>query len=371
MTRRPRTRRFWLAAALVTVVAIAIPTAGTLAQLTSQKSTTSTVGTGDWCATPDTSSKKNVYKLSDFTSVAAPEHAGGSTDVRMLVLPVVNDGSYAPTSPLPSQIQAADNQLGIRLWSCTSSMSSTGNFKATAWRGAYGTNPFTWTTAPTKGSFAQARLNANGTPALNAATTPQTNPGMELRDLHRSLNGLGGTVQGVNPVTSRYSWLFSSGRSKGTNYTADPSCATTSCVLNAGSGVAGYNNAFSGDPSAAASSAVSANSTTYLAETYGSQSTTTKQVCQQSPWWPENWTDTTLSPCPTYGTSSTQYRVVEKSVTTNSVSTTPRATTLADAGASSADALVRDTTGTKLQWVVLEWWGGAPSADMAVEVFVV
>ncbi|SEB92169.1 hypothetical protein SAMN04489806_2131 [Paramicrobacterium humi] len=293
----------------------------------------------------------------------------------MLVLPVANDGSFAPVTPLSSTVGATQNQLGVRLWSCANLTASAGNLKVTAWRGDYASNAFSWTTAPTLGSFASARLAATSTKALDAATTAATDPGSELRDLHRSQDLLGGVVDGTDPVTGRYSWLLSTGRSK-TATTADPACAAAACSLTPGAGITGFANVFSSDMSAAASGGVSGNSVTYLAKKYYEYGTRTVKVCQErSGIWPffGDWTDTDA--CGTNGLFK-QYRQVDREFTGSAVPVpasgkpAAQATTLSPAAGASVDGLLRDKTGTKLQWVVLEWWGSQAPTDLEIEVFV-
>jgi len=378
---------FVAVAALAAVLGMGIPAAVTSAYLTAQGTATASSSVGDWCTVPSPSGHKNVYRLSDFTSVNAPDAGGGSTAVRMLILPVVNDGSYAPVQPVPG---GTAGQVGARLWSCTEPMSASDAIKLTSWRGAYGgTQSFNWTVAPGGTvSFPQARLAATGA-LTNAATTATTSPGAELRDLHRGVNHLGGqSGTNADPVTMRYSWLLTSGRTKGADYRADPVCAAKTCQVTPGAGVTGFGNVFSGDDDAPAANAVSGNSATYLAEKYyadgGVWPQTTTQVQQLQcrsrtrlltiipfgDW--GDWEDAQGSSCPA-NTLLTEYesRTITKNVTADAAPTAVP-TVLQPAGAASVDSLLRDTTGTKIQWVVLEWWGSdAPPADLEVEVFVV
>jgi hypothetical protein len=87
------------------------------------------------------------------------------------------------------------------------------------------------------------------------------------------------------------------------------------------------------------------------------------------PWSP--YTDATGGACPS-NTNRIQYqsRTVQQTVDIDAAPTiTP--TVLAPAGTASINDLLRDTTGTKIQYVVLEWWGqGTPPADLEIEVFV-
>jgi hypothetical protein len=403
MTRRQFTsfRPFVAAAAtVVALLAVGIPASTTVANLTSVGSATSTATTaGDWCAVPGPTQFPNVYKLSDFTEIQAPEsttNAGAAkTTVRMLVLPVVNDGSFEPVEPLPAQVGGVDNQLGVRLWSCTPSMSTTQSIKLTAWRGNYATtapNAWAWDVAPSATvPFAKARLNTSAALATNGATTNATQPGTEIRDVHRGLNGLGGQAgTNADPVTMRYSWMLTNGRSKNADFASDPACANKTCHVDGGSGVTNYNNVFSGSETATTANAISKNSTTYLAEKYYSAtgvwpSTTTNttqlqcsyQTRERLWFWYTDWsewsayTDATGSAC-LANTDLRQSRsqTVPRTVTADAAPTvTP---TVIDAkGSATNDALLKDTTGTKIQFVVLEWWGtGTPPADLEVEVFV-
>lgn len=368
MTRMPRIAIAALAAA-VTVLAIGMPAGTTAASLTATGSATASAGVGNWCSVPNPAVSKNVYKLSDFTAIDAPETAGGSTPVRMLVLPVVNDGSFDPVEPLPAQVAAVTDQLGVRLWSCTPFMSTTQAIKLTAWRGAYGStaaSTFVWDVAPSATvSFAQARLNTVAATAMNGATTATTKPGVELRDVHRGINKLGGVSAGIDPVTARYSWLLSTGRDKNSAHYSDPLCAALDCHVDGGVGITDVNTVFSGDESAVAANAVSANSATYLAEKYSMASGTTlecrwRNVNATNENW-SAWEKATGATCPTKPQHVSESRTV--------IAVTP--TVLAPRGTSTITDLLRDTTGTKIQFVVLEWWGtGTPPADLEVEVFV-
>jgi hypothetical protein len=388
------------AAAVVALLAIGIPASTTVANLTSSGSATAaTTATGDWCAVPGPTQFPNVYRLSDFTEIQAPEsttNAGAAkTTVRMLVLPVVNDGSFNPVEPLPAQVGGVDNQLGVRLWSCTENMSTNQSIKLTSWRGNYANtaaNAWAWDVAPSATvPFAKARLNTTAALAVNGATTNNTQPGTELRDVHRGINGLGGQAgTNADPVTMRYSWMLTNGRTKNGDFANDPTCTSKTCHVDGGSGVANYNNVFSGLETAAASNAVSRNSTTYLAEKYytanglwPTTTTTTSQLqCSYSTrervwFWYTDWsswspyTDATGSAClADNDLRQSRSQTVPRTGTADGAPTvTP--TVLNPKGASTNGALIRDTTGTLIQYVVLEWWGtGTPPADLEVEVFV-
>ncbi|MBG6238784.1 hypothetical protein IWX78_001756 [Mycetocola sp. CAN_C7] len=386
------------ALAVTAMIAVGLPASTTAASLTASGSATTSAGMGSWCSVPNPSVSGNVYSLSDFTEIQAPESTtdtgAAKTTVRMLVLPVVNDGSFDPVEPLPAQVGGVDNQLGVRLWSCTPGMSSTQSIKLTAWRGSYtatAASAWVWDVAPTSVSFAQARLNAGANLAINGATTTTTRPGTEVRDAHRGINNLGGqSGANADPVTMRYSWMLTNGRTKNADFTNDPACASKTCHVDGGAGVTNYNNVFSGVDTAAASNAVFQNSTTYLAEKYYSgagtwpstTTTTTQLQCSSQTreriwfWYTDwsawsAWTDATGTACPA-NTDLRQYRsqTVPRTVTVDSVPTvTP--TVIAPKGSNTNDALLRDTTGTLIQYVVLEWWGtGTPPADLEVEVFV-
>lgn len=381
------------ATAVLTLIVVGMPAATTGAYLTADDTTTGATGIGNWCSVPNPAVSKNVYKLSDFTAINAPEASnnGTTSSVRMLVLPVVNDGSFDPIEALPAQVPAADNQLGVRLWSCTPSMSETQSIKLTAWRGNYAApnaNTFAWDVMPTASvSFAEARLTSTSNLSVNTATSSSTFPGVELRDLHRNINRLGGVTGGTDPVTMRYSWMLTTGRSEGAGYTSDPACANKTCHVDGAGGVTNYNTVFSGVDTAAAANAVSKNSTTYLAEKYyaasGAWPTTTATQDQLqcsyryrsnpgSQWsgWSE-YVDTAGTSCPD-DTNRIDYRsrTVQETVTVDAEPTaTP--TVIAPRGTSTIDSVLRDTTGTKVQYVVLEWWGtGTPPADLEIEVFV-
>lgn len=387
--RMPRIAAIATLAAAAMIV-VGLPAATTGAHLTASDSVTGAAGIGNWCSVPNPTVSTNVYKLSDFTEIQAPESttnaSAAKTTVRMLVLPVVNDGSFDPIEPLPAQVGAVDNQLGARLWSCTPGMSSTQSIKLTAWRGNYAStsaSAWVWDAAPTAAvPFAQARLNTSATLAINGATTNSTRPGVEIRDAHRGINGLGGqSGANADPVTMRYSWMLTNGRTKNADFTNDPACASKTCHVDGGAGVTNYNNVFSGVDTAPASSAVFQNSTTYLAEKYYSgagvwptTTTTTTQIQCRSRYvwesWSDNWSNS-ASACPENNfLRQYQQREIQVPVTVDSAPTaTP--TVIAPRGTSSIDSVLRDTTGTKIQYVVLEWWGtGTPPADLEVEVFV-
>ena len=399
--RMPRITAIAAMAAL-TMIVVGLPAATTGAHLTASDTATGAAGVGNWCSVPNPTVSKNVYKLSDFTAISAPEAANNGTTsaVKMLIIPVVNDGSFDPIEPLPAQVSAVDNQLGVRLWSCTPTMSTTQSIKLTAWRGNYAApnaSSFAWDVAPSASvSFAEARLKSTSTLSVNTPTSSSTLPGVELRDLHRNINKLGGVTGGTDPVTMRYSWMLTSGRTEGASYTSDPACASKTCHVDGASGVTDYNSVFSGIDTAAAVNAVSKNSTTYLAEKYYSStgawpttSTTTNQLqcstrTRTRQWDQRNqeWDYGTWSSWSSYvnatgtncGTNSSTVEYRSQTVPITGVADaapTVAPTVLDPKGTSTNDALLRDTTGTKIQYVVLEWWGtGTPPADLEVEVFV-
>ncbi|GHD45013.1 hypothetical protein D9V29_02590 [Mycetocola manganoxydans] len=379
------------AAAVVTMIGIGLPASTTGAHLTIKAAVVhASSGVGTWCSVPNPAVASNVYKLSEFTEIQAPESTtdprAGKTTVRMLVVPVVNDGSFEPVEPLAPHIGGVENQLGVRLWSCTPGMSATQSIKLTAWRGNYATtaaSAFVWDAAPSATvPFARARLNTDALLAINGSTTNSTRPGVELRDAHRGINRLGGqSGANADPLTMRYSWMLTNGRTKNADFANDPFCASKTCRVDGGSGATNYNNVFSGVDTAAAANAVHRNSTTYLAEKYYSASgawpttTTTVQQLQcrsKLLWedWRDNWYNSSTA-CPRSSTW-TQYQSREIDVTvTADASPTATPTVVLPKGSSSVDSLLRDTTGTKVQYVVLEWWGaGTPPEDLEVEVFV-
>lgn len=329
-------RVVFAALAALTALLILLPGPTTGAYLTAAGSARSSAGVGNWCSVPNPAVSKNVYRLSDFTAISAPENGdprGPKAAVRMLVLAVVNDASFAPVTGPDSVPGAAADQLGVRLWSCTKDMSTVQSVRFTAWRGNYTGTPstqFEWDVAPATNAFAAARLNARSDTALNQTTTRTTKAGPELRDLHRKYNKLGGPVSNVDPVTMRYSWLLSTGRAKDATSTADPVCQVKSCHIDGADGVRNLNTVFSGVETAPTANAVTGNSVTYLAEKYYADSGV----------WPS-----TIA---------------------------PRATLITPANGAATNTLLQDTTGSKIQYVVLEWWGGTtqPPADLEVEVFV-
>lgn len=370
------------AAAAAALFSVGVPAATTGAFLTAGDSATAGTGIGDWCSVPNPAVAKNVYPLSDFTVIQAPESTtvttAPKTTVRMLVVPVVNDGSFDPVEPLPAHVGGVDNQLGVRLWSCTPTMSSSQSIKLTAWRGDYSAtaaSAFAWDVAPgATVPFAQARLHAGAVLATNGATTTTTKPGDELRDVHRGINKLGGVAAGgTDPVTMRYSWMLSTGRSSGATSTSDPSCVSADCHVDGASGVTDFNSVFSGNDVAPASNAVFENSTTYFAEKYYGNSgawptSATTLQCSYAPGNSENWSaweDAGGTSCQPRPNQRSRSRLVLKAAAV------PSPTVIAPTADMSVDSLLRDTTGTKIQYVVLEWWGaGAPPADLEVEVFV-
>jgi hypothetical protein len=247
----------------------------------------------------------------------------------MIELPVVRDASYAPVQT----VAGSRGQLGIRLWSCSDTSRLAGQLKVTSWRGDYDDGQaFAWTTAPTLGSFATARLNPASTGIVNSTTTAATNPGAELRDLHRGLNALGGRgFLQADKVTMRYSWLLDSYRSAG-NPAADPSCGSQTCEIRPSDGAA-ISSAFSN-----ASTSVPATGTPGRTATYGAEK---------------------------YWSSGGRWGCFF-------VACAPSGSILDPVAGMSVDALVRDATGTDLQWVVLEWRSTADvPADLAVEVYVI
>ena len=392
-----RTPRVVLAAAVAAaaIIAVGLPASTTSASLSATGSATASAGIGNWCAVPNPTVSKNVYKLSDFSTINAPEASnnGSVSSVRMLVVPVVNNGSFDPVAALPAQAAAVDDQLGVRLWSCTRSMNSDQWLKLTAWRGDYAppsASSFAWDVAPSSTvSFAESRLKTTSTLSVNAPTTSASLPGVELRDLHRNINKLGGqSGANADPVTMRYSWMLTTGRAKDATSTNDPACASKTCHVDGAGGVLNYNTTFSGDDSAASAHAVSGNSTTYLAEKYYAPSgvwpttTTTHDQLQcrsrsrinpGADWGPWSaYTDASGTSCPpNTNRLQTESRTVQVTAVVDAAPTvTP--TVIAPAGSTPMYDLLRDATGTKIQYVVLEWWGpGAPPADLEIEVFVV
>ncbi|GGE92666.1 hypothetical protein [Mycetocola zhadangensis] len=325
-TKRLRGSKLTLLSAIaaLAVVFAGMPAATTDASLTSAEVTkTGASGVGNWCSVPNPTAETNVYKVSEFPTLNAPEGSGATTAVQMIIVPVIDDASFAPVQ----SVTAAPNQVGIRLWSCSDlpAVNST-SLKMTSWRStSYEPSRFVWGQpgTPTVGQFASARLQTNSNPISNAATNTGTVPATELRDLHRGYNFLGAAA-GANPqpVTTRYSWLLDAGRTN-TNTGADPVCSTSSCRVTPGTGVTV--RAASPTTVATATNAYTAKSVTYLAETYGNGDAT--RCC------------------------------------------TPTPSTVADVNGTSAANLLRSSTQT--QWVVLEWWGTTPPApDLMVEVFV-
>jgi hypothetical protein len=330
-SRRSRTLGTALATAAATVLLlVGIPAATTGAYLTSKVNVSTTAPTiGEWCAVPSSTTHANVYPLKDFPTVTVPASGGGTTPMRVLELPVVRDASFAPVQA----VAGSRGQLGIRLWSCSDTSRLSGQVKATSWRGDYdGGQSFNWTAAPTLGSFASARLNPASNGIVNANTSSSTNPGAELRDLHRGLNGLGGRgFLQADKVTMRYSWLLESFRSSG-NPASDPYCGSQLCELRPGDGAA-LSTAFSN-----ASTSVPTTGTPGRVATYGAE----KYWSAGGRW------GCFLSVC------------------------APSGSILDPAAGNTVDDLVRDTSGTALQWVVLEWRATAEvPADLAVEVYVI
>lgn len=320
-----------LAAILATaLLLVGIPAATTGAFLTSRANvSTPAAAIGEWCAVPSPATHSNVYTLKDFPAVTVPASGGGSTTMRVLELPVVRDASFAPTQA----VAGSRGQLGIRLWSCSDTSRLSGTVKATSWRGDYDNGQsFAWSAAPALGSFASARLNPASNGLVNANTTSSTNPGAELRDLHRGLNSLGGrSFLQADKVTMRYSWLLESFRSAG-NPASDPSCGSQLCELRPGDGAA-LSTAFSNSSTSVPTTGSPGRVATYGAEKYWSAG--------------GRW-GCFLSAC------------------------APSASILDPAAGMSVDDLVRDSTGTALQWVVLEWRATAEvPADLAVEVYVI
>lgn len=374
-------------AVIVALLAVGLPAATTSANLTSVGSATAAAtATGDWCAVPGTSQFKNVYKLSDFTSISAPD-GNGSTAVRMFVLPVVNNGDFTPVGGASTVPAAQSGQIGVRLWGCSDVTSSASSVKATVWRSNYGTQPFTWDASPDRVPFSAARLNTTG--ALSTGvTSSQTKPGAELRDLHRGLNTQGGTSSaGTNGVAMRYSWLLSNGRDKtAAKHALAPICsvATAACAItpvSGGDGVAGLAKAFSVNETAAPNGAVSGNSATFLANKYystgGTWPKTTNTVSGvECRWWRlgnggwSPWEFFERSSCPLQWGWDSDSRPATRATEIDSAPTiTP--TILQSSAGLSREQVLRDTSGEYLQWVVLEWWGGSnPPADVEIEVFV-
>ncbi len=329
-SRRPRSIGTLLAASLATLLLlVGIPAAETGAYLTSKANVSTAATMGEWCAVPSSTTHPNVYNLRSFPTIAAPEPGRGPANVRMIELPVVRDASFAPIQ----SVSGARGQIGIRLWSCSETSRLGGQLKATSWRGDYDDGQsFSWATAPTLGSFAKARLNPSSNAVVNTATNAATNPGAELRDLHRGLNELGGRgFLQADKVTMRYSWMLDSYRSP-TNPSSDPSCGSQLCELRPGDGAA-ISAAFSNSSASVPTTGTPGRTATYSAEKY---------------WSPGGRWGCFLSAC------------------------APSASLLDPAAGETVNELVRDTSGTSLQWVVLEWFGTADvPADLAVEVYVI
>lgn len=289
-----------------------IPTAITGAYLTASASTSATTQMDSWCIVPDAANRANVYPLNSFPSVSAQ----GVTS-RMLIVPVVNNGDFAPTETVSGE----GGQVGVRLWSC-SPTAPTGTVKATAWRG-------TGTAATVTGystSMAQARLSASGTSGL----------GPELRDLHRGLGATSATDPGtgMNLRTSRYNWILDSTRNSGAAFSSVPACTTKTCVVAPTAAGTAMSGAFSGVDTAPSAFAVQQNSATYLSGGYYPKSGT----------WPTN------APTP----------VVYPNILNR----------VATATAAARSTAYADKTGAVVQWVVLEWTGPASVGnDLSIEVF--
>lgn len=382
--RRPQ---MIVAAAIVTALAVGLPAATTRANLTDVRSTTSAATTaGDWCAVPGTSQFSNVYKLSDFTPVNAPE-GSGTTAVRMFILPVVNNGDFAPVGGASTVPTAQTGQVGLRLWGCSDLNASAASIKATAWRSTYATQSLSWDVPPSNLPLSAARLSATGT-LTAGATSSQTRPGAELRDLHRGKNSQGGmTAAGANGVTTRYSWLLSNGRDKTpAKHQLAPVCsvATAACAItpvSGGDGVPGLANAFSTSETAPTAGAVSGNSAIFLASKYYASGgtwpkTTTTVTGVECRWfrmtaggW-TSWEFFERSSCPQRWGWVSDSRPASRALESDSApSSSP--TILQSAAGLAQEQLLRDVSGDYLQWVVLEWWGGSnPPSDIEVEVFV-
>lgn len=295
-----------LAVGALALLAVGIPTAVTGANFTAQAQASAAIGMGQWCSTPNPTTKKNVHPLSTLPSVAG---------TRMIIVPVVPAGEY-----LATDTPAESGRLGIRVWGCGDVTNSA--LKVTAWRGSGAPTAGDWITAPANGSYASARLNPAGT------------LGTELRNLHSGSSVPGGVdpSTGVNASTSRYSWLLDSTRDRGAKSAANPACGNKSCVVAPSKTGASFSSALSLNEAAPASGAVVGNSVTYLASKYYAEGGT----------WPVN---------------------------ANGSAAAPAASPTKVASPGFANPLA-DTSGRLLQWVVIEWTGATPPPSVEVEVFV-
>ncbi|MCS4277323.1 hypothetical protein M2390_002527 [Mycetocola sp. BIGb0189] len=288
------------------LAAVGIPTAVTGAYLTTTVTAGADTALGTWCSVPDPAKKSNVYALSDFQSV-------GSS--RVLIVPVVRSAQFASTEGIANTTDG----LGVRLWGCADKIPA-GSVRVSAWRGTGAPAAGDWSVAPAGGNLAAARLNPAG--AL----------GSSLRALAGGTDGQAiDPATGVAASTSRYSWLVDSTRNRGNQAGAVPACGGTNCVV-APAGAATLDSVFSGNAAAAPSGAVHGNSAVYLAGNYYAPGGT----------WPKTpaGTDAPASAHPTV-------------LTPPAAGTNP----------------LEDTTGSVLQWVVLEWTGAQVPPSFEIEVF--
>lgn len=307
-------------AALLVCALLVLPTATTGAFLTdSSPAPAAAGGTGKWCSVPNHQLKPNVYRLRDFEAADYP----GNPTTRMLAVPVVHNGDYAPTAAVPG-VTAGSGTLGVRLWACNpASLGTTSapSLKITSWRRSTAdTQPVSWKAAATS-PLSPQYANTLAAQRLDLGS----GWGRRLQQLHR----LGGGSSNDNvsgSVRAQYGWLLEHGRTK-TNPAAAPSCTTNACSFSSGDAPS-WPNAFQPDSGATRDYT---NSVTYLGGKF--------------------WTGTGVWPS-------------RGAPTASALQLSPYSPTRAEAAA--------NTNGQQVQWVTMEWWTTAPATydDVVVEVFV-
>lgn len=315
--RAPHARRGTrsLAAALVAAAAaFLIPSGVTGAYWTTAATGSAvTAGVGDWCATPDPATNPRAVRLSDLPTVVGSD----STEIRMVAIPVANNAVWNPGG--------GNRNLAVTLSSCATTANSF-NLRITAWSNSASPGAMTWANGSGIGPGSRLDLTQGY--------------GLELQALARwgVLPTSTGGTQVTNVNARRFSWLVSTPR-QFDNVTGRPSCGNrnncTPSLLEIDGGDAITVNGWTaaGNPTATFPP-----SYVYAAGTYAVNTNSTAG---------SDWAAATNLAA---GSGN--------SAATSAVTLVP----------TTGDAALTNVDGNRMQWVVMEWWGGTPSNDIVAEI---
>lgn len=307
---RRRSARLALAAASALAVALLIPSGVTGAYWTATApGAAGTPGVGDWCATPDPATNDRAIRLTDLPAVTGAE----GLPIRIAAIPVANNPDWGAGT--------GNRTLAVKLHACSTTVPSF-ELRITAWSNstaaaATGAGAISW--ASGSGVKPSSRLNLT------------TGYGLEIQRLARwgQLDDMYG-ADVSNDDARRFSWLVSDPRST-TAPTAAPPCGDRrDCDVSLRERPA--TSVFAPHSWTAPVAAPQYSAATYAVNNLGSGS---------------DWDAAT--------------RLAGSGNSPGTVS----ATTMIPSTA--ADTLTtRD--GNRMQWVVIEWWGGTPSTDLIAEI---